>query len=233
MAPKRSRSGSSSKIDVKVVESDPANDPVVVSFPGGVPAASSTPPQFVWTSVLAGSKRGRRVVGKDGTCAYEAENVGRGYDGRRTKLCVAVYNKKTKTLEVQLAAEKGTVYALTQSVSKYSSSTNSLQTAAQRRAALFSDFGSSKKQKVLRSQAANRVTVDSVIGANQMSGAFSNQSNMSASNRKAVEDGKRGEKVSIPQTRHSPNGADRNVFETLWNTIARLLTSPYPIACSL
>lgn len=222
MAPKRNRSGSSSKIDVKVVESDPAKDPVVVSFPGGVPAASSTPPQFVWTSVVEGSKRGRRVVGKDDTCTYQAENVGRGYDGRRTKLCVAVYNKRTKTLEVQLAAEKGTVYALTQSVSKYSSSGSALQTGAQRRAALFADFGSSKKQKVLRSQAANRVTVDSVIGANQMTGAFSNQSNMSASNRKALEDGKRGEKVSRPQARHSLFRADRNVFETILLLLLRV-----------
>ncbi|KAI2505858.1 A49-like RNA polymerase I associated factor [Fragilaria crotonensis] len=181
------------KITVSVEDADPSSDPIVVSFPGGAPVDVN--PQFVQRRLREGAKVGRKLVGRDLTCLYQAENLGRGNDGRRTKLCIALYNKKTGTLTVSLAAEKGTVFALEQSIPKYTPVDTEQTTAAQRRKALFQDFGSSKKQKTLKSQEANRVTVDSVIGAGSlMAGAFSAQTKMSASNRKALDDNKRGEK---------------------------------------
>lgn len=184
------------KITVSVEDADPSSDPMVVSFPGGAPVDVN--PQFVQRRLREGAKVGRKLVGRDLTCLYQAENLGRGNDGRRTKLCIALYNKKTGTLTVSLAAEKGTVFALEQSIPKYTPVDTEQTTAAQRRKALFQDFGSSKKQKTLKSQEANRVTVDSVIGAGSlMAGAFSAQTKMSASNRKALDDNKRGEKVGI------------------------------------
>lgn len=196
MAPKNKN-----KITVSVEESDPLSDPVVVAFPGGAPVDEI--PKFVQRRLRVGAVRGRTVLGKDSTCVYQASNPGKGYDGRRTKLCIGVYNKKLGTLTVTLAAEKGFIFCLEQSIPTYvsstmsSSSTTERSTAAQRRKALFQDFGSTKKQKTLKSQEANRVTVDSVIGAGSlMAGAFTAQTKMSESNRKALEDNKRGEKVS-------------------------------------
>ena len=111
-----------------------------------------------------------------------------------------MYNKDTGTLKVVMAAEKGTVFSLQQSIPNYTSSLSmgKTKTAAERRKALYQDFGSSKKQKVLASQEANLVTVDSVLGGGSlMAGAFRSQTKMSASNRKALEDNQRGEKVSL------------------------------------
>jgi hypothetical protein len=107
--------------------------------------------------------------------------------------------KKSGTLTVTMAAEKGTIFSSEQSIPTYTPvATTERSTAAQRRKALFQDFGSTKKQKILKSQEANRVTVDSVIGAGSlMAGAFTAQTKMSESNRKALEDNKRGEKVSF------------------------------------
>jgi hypothetical protein len=182
------------KVSVAVEASDSLADPIVVSFPGGAPSDA----QFVHRLVREGNKRGRKLVGKDATCLYQAESQGKGYDGRRTKLCIGLYNKKTGKLTVHLAAEKGTVFALEQSIPKYIPVAAELRTAAQRRKALFQDFGSTKKIKILKSQEANRVTVDSAIGTGSlMAGAFQSQTKMSASNRKAMEESKRGEKVSL------------------------------------
>jgi hypothetical protein len=185
------------KITVSVEDSDPASDPVVVSFPGGAPVDET--PHFVQRRLRVGAQRGRTVVGKDSTCVYQASNPGKGYDGRRTKLCIGVYHKKSGTLTVTMAAEKGNIFSLEQSIPTYTPvATTERSTAAQRRKALFQDFGSTKKQKILKSQEANRVTVDSVIGAGSlMAGAFTAQTKMSESNRKALEDNKRGEKVSF------------------------------------
>ena len=198
MAPKAK--AKAPKISVSVEDADPSSDPIVVSFPGGVPVDVTA--QFVQRRLRVGAKTGRMLIGRDETCLYQAENLGRGNDGRRTKLCIGLFNKKTGTLTVSLAAEKGTVFALDQSILKYTAVNDSEHTtAAERRKALFLDFGSTKKQKTLKSQEANRVTVDSVIGAGSlMAGAFSSQTKMSASNRKALDDNKRGEKVSQTKT---------------------------------
>ena len=67
--------------------------------------------------------------------------------------------------------------------------------AVQRRKALFDDFGSQKKRRVMRSQEANIVNVDSVIGAGAfMMGALTTAT-MSDSNRVAMEATKTGTKV--------------------------------------
>merc|ERR1712070_405268 len=58
---------------------------------------------------------------------------------------------------------------------------------------IFEDFGSQKKKKVLKSQAANRVDIDHVIGAGSESAVVSQIMEgraMSESNKKAIEDTK-------------------------------------------
>ena len=202
------RQGSVVLTTVKVEKPDPSSDPIVVSFPGGLPQGLSENssseaahvPQFVWRRLRENNSRGRLLVGKDATCIYEAQNQGRGNDGRRTKLCVGIFDKSKHTLTVHTTAERGTVFTLQQSVKNYvpAETVATKMTPAQRRKALFEDFGSAKKRKVLKSQDANRVSVESVVGAGSvMAGAFSRQTNMSESNRKALEESKRGEKVCI------------------------------------
>lgn len=203
MSSKRKRKShrSPKKIVVDVQDPDPAVDPVVASFPGGLPEhiGDDEAPKFAWRKIREKNQRGRTLVGEDSTCRYQARSEGRGYDGRRTKLCVGIYNKKTNTLTLHQAAEKGTVFCLSQSVRSYQDSATSLpsqMSAMDRRRALFESFGSSKKQKVLKSQEANVVNVDSVVGAGSvMMGAFLEGQNMSESNRQAMEQAKSGNKV--------------------------------------
>ena len=190
------------KIKIQAHDSDPSVDPVVVSFPGGVPEESM--PKFTWKkNPASANKRGRLVVGRDETCVYRGQSDGMGYDGRRTKLCVGVLNKRTGKLEVYPAAERGTVFTLEQSVPSYRSTLYAAPrqlTASQRRKALFEDFGSQKKRRVLKSQEAN--VVDSVVGGTDLVLQAMNRkspgdaANMSESNRKAMEKSKRGTKVS-------------------------------------
>ena len=182
---------------------DPSNDPIVASFPGGLPNNMTDvddAPKFALRKFRETNNKGRILVGKDATCVYEARCHGRsGHDGMLTKLCVGLYNKKTGKLILHQAAEKGTVFSLSQSVRSYEDSANELpsqMSGMDRRRALFESFGSSKKQKVLKSQAANVVNVDSVVGAGSvMMEAFLEGQNMSESNRRAMEQAKSGAKV--------------------------------------
>ena len=118
-------------ITVNVSPNNPDYDPIVVSFPRGVPnsivvASSSTNnvhhhhlPQFTCSKLKATSSRGRRITGEDSNCTYTASAAGRGHDGRLTKTYVCIYNKKQKTLKLIPSAEKGTVFSLEQSVKEY------------------------------------------------------------------------------------------------------------------
>jgi hypothetical protein len=107
------------------------------------------------------------------------------------QLCVGVFDRQTRTLTVHPAAAGGAVLAMAQSVPSYaqkktaaaSTPTSNGVTAQQ----LFRDFGSSKKQKALRSQAANRLDADSVVGGGSMKEFFATAGNMSESNRLAAE----------------------------------------------
>lgn len=204
---KRKSSEKGKLIKIGVNAADPQVDPIVCSFPGGLPSSlqaatngtntssSAQPPKFVWSR--ASNKAGLSLVGKDDACLYESQAPEAKQDKRRTKLCVGVYDKKKGTLTLHEAASGGTVFALQQSVPSYldqESHVRSLKTAAETRTALYEDFGSAKKRKVLRSQEANRVDVDAVVGAgNLMVDSFLKGESMSESNRKAVEERRQSE----------------------------------------
>eukprot|EP00546_Thalassionema_frauenfeldii_P019344 CAMPEP_0178903822 /NCGR_PEP_ID=MMETSP0786-20121207/5361_1 /TAXON_ID=186022 /ORGANISM="Thalassionema frauenfeldii, Strain CCMP 1798" /LENGTH=488 /DNA_ID=CAMNT_0020575217 /DNA_START=105 /DNA_END=1571 /DNA_ORIENTATION=+ len=173
---------------------------------------SGTPPEFVWRRLHAPPndakpdtskknkddekyEKGRRVVGRDRTCTYESVLPTKA-PTKTHRLCVGVLDKRSGILRVSLAADDGHVFALEQSVIGYkdngsdaTATPSKLKSAAERHRALFSSFGSSKKRKVLKSQEANRVTVDTTVGG-LSSEAFTNQSKMSESNRKALQDQK-------------------------------------------
>ena len=183
-----------------VIKVKKSTNPIVVSFPGGLPESvqnrSVKPPRFVWQKSDANSKRGRRVVGYDRHCLYAASARGMLLDDRRTKLCVGVYDKKRGTVVLHESATNGTVFALQQSVPTYIErngqvGTDTLSTAD--RPNIFEDFGSLKKRRVLKSQAANRVDVNHVVGAGHDS-AVVNQimhgEGMSKSNREVIENTK-------------------------------------------
>ena len=216
-------------VKVKVHKAQSGDDPIVVSFPRGVPASildaeedaaasgrkrsvqfaggaaqetdsrAHDVPTFTWSKLKAGSNRGKSIQGSDKTCTYSASNEGRGYDGRLAKLYVAVYDKEKHTLTLQPAAERGQVFALDQSVKSYepqvlhADATIKNMSASQRRMLLFESFGSAKKQRALKSQAANVVNIDSVISAGgTMLSAVQSQDGLSESNRRAMEDAAAG-----------------------------------------
>ena len=159
-------------------------DPIVVSFPSGLPpsllegdqgASSSTPnttnlPSFTWTRRRANSSRGKIVLGLDEACAYSASSEGRGHDGRQTKLFLAIYDRKTSSLKLVPAAKKDTVFALQQSVPTCDeTSTGAVSTQnmsyAEKNNLLYESFGSKKKRKATQSRAVNVVKMDSVFGS--------------------------------------------------------------------
>ena len=123
----------------------------------------------------------------------------------RSRLCVGIYDKQTHTLTLHPTAGSGSVWALQQSVPAYSSNIVAKSTeqttstaAAEHKRALFDDFGSSKKQRALRSQEANRVHLEQVVGNKGMASVFLTTDGggeqqldgniMSESNRKAIEE---------------------------------------------
>jgi hypothetical protein len=192
------RSQDHKTVTIKVVEK--TTNPIIVSFPGGLPESvenkSVKPPRFLWQKSDANTKRGRRVVGFDRHCLYSASARGLLFDDRRTKICVGIYDKKRGTVALHEGATNGTVFALQQSVPTYIDKNGQVGTDPSSNADrpnIFEDFGSQKKRRVLKSQAANRVDVNHVIGAGSDS-AVVNQimhgQSMSNSNRQAIEDGK-------------------------------------------
>ena len=188
------------KIVVQVAAPDASADPVVVSFPGGIPHSlgGDNAPQFAYRKRKANSTtKGHILIGKDDTNLYQAEST--GANTGLTKLCVALYNKKTGKLTLHQTAEDGIVFSVEQSVRSYKPDAVELpakMTGADRRRALFESFGSSKKQRVLKSQAANVVNVDTVVGSGSaMMEAFLKDPNISESNRQALEQQRSGNKV--------------------------------------
>ena len=194
VATKNSDDKNTRTIQIVVKKPDPTHDPYVVSFPGGLPeglqpGSTASLPRFTIRKNRERSRSGKTVTGKDRTCEYTATNQGRAYDGRCTKVCVGVFDKKRGILTIQQAAEKGHVFAMEQSVPMYEpASLEDNMTSIDRYKALFDDFGSAKKRKVIKSKEANRVTADAVIGAGRvMQHAFLKSQVMSESNRKAIE----------------------------------------------
>jgi hypothetical protein len=203
------------QLSIQVQDPDSTQDPIVVSFPSGLPssiAASNSnsasndndnnddtdhtaPPVFTWTTTRKSTSKGRILMGTDSTCTYTAMNNGRGYDSRLTKLYIAIHHKPTNTLKFIPSSEKGTVFSLEQQVSDYTDSKSfdhRNMTMSERRRMVFESFGSQKKKKVMRSQDANVVEMKSVVGAGEgMMKALGSQMEMGAvseSNRKVMED---------------------------------------------
>ena len=214
----RDRKRKSSSLDLSVkatihIDDDSANaKPIVVSFPGGLPEAlqkdarTGIPkPRFLWQKLNEKTKFGRRIVGHDQHCMYTGQTRGLGYDERQTKVCIGVYNKKTGVLTLREAASRGTVFALEQSVPSYAEKNptapekigNNLVSYG---TSLFEDFGTQKKRKVLKSQAANRVEINHVVGAgagSAMVDKILKGESMSESNRDAIKKAKAGEADGI------------------------------------
>jgi hypothetical protein len=198
-----STSTSSKKVRLQVLNNDPSDNPIVVSFPRGLPEAlqpnsdnsSAVPPRFVWQKLNEKSKTGRKVVGHDKHCIYSGSSKGIGFDERRTKLCIGVYDKKNGVMRIQEAASRGTVYSLEQAVPSYLNENpqDTFQVGknlVEYSNAVFADFGTSKKRKVLKSQAANRVELENVLGAGSGSAMvekIATGQHMSESNKKAIE----------------------------------------------
>jgi A49-like RNA polymerase I associated factor len=207
-SPSASSATTTATIRVEVAESNPAANPIVVSFPGGMPQAaggsegsSSSLPKFYWQRLNEKSKSGRKVVGIDRHCTYEAYAKGLAFDDRRTKLCVGVYDRKRGVVTIHEAASKGTVFSLRQSVPSYNTNGGGhIETkpgeASINRSQVFEDFGSSKKRKVLKSQAANQVDIDNVVGAGEgsaMVDQIMSGRGMSKSNKEAIEESRRAD----------------------------------------
>jgi len=159
-------------------------------------------PEFLWKK-SRNHNNGYLVVGKDHACTYSAEAImapdrtkQKDKSSKKprvepTQLCVGIYDKQTNTLTLHPTACDGSVFALQQSVPTYKpdrTASAALNTAEYQRRVLFQDFGSAKKQRALRSQDANKVNVDLVVGSGSVVQSFVTGESMSASNRAAVKE---------------------------------------------
>jgi A49-like RNA polymerase I associated factor len=187
-----SKSTLNDAVKVRIQEPDVLKDPIVCSFPGGVPSAESGA-SFQWFQKKKPQSKGAPdgnvwvVAGKDSTCEYYGSH-GEASSAPRSKLCVGVYDKVTKQLIVYQTACNGTVFTLQQHVPSYQAKVELTVDSSSARSSqeLYADFGSVKKQRVLKSQAANRVTVENTVqGTSSITGA-SLVHGMSESNRQAV-----------------------------------------------
>lgn len=241
-------------VTVNVKKISPTNDPIVVSFPSGLPPSlvgdshskqkqqqkdslddtdgksvrfapdqgssrTVSSPTFKWTKWKKSSDPGKTTVsGEDETCSYIASNdngpssSSRHDNGNNTKntrltnFYIGIYDKERKTLVLQPSAEKGAVYPLRQEVKAYKSSpiastgVTSGMTVGERKRFLVESFGSNKKKKEVKSQQANIVNISNVIGSGSaMINAMEKQTNISQSNKKAIEATKRGEELDLVQ----------------------------------
>jgi hypothetical protein len=139
-APAAQATATTMTIRVEVAPEDPENDPVVVSFPRGVPASiagrtgdgagvdgdgdgPSPPPRFERSRLRPSSSSrgggGTVVRGGDDRCSYSARAYGRGHDGRLTKAYVCVFDRGGGTLRLVPSAERGTIFALEQKVAAW------------------------------------------------------------------------------------------------------------------
>jgi hypothetical protein len=222
----KTKKAASSTVKVEVAANNLDFDPVVVSFPRGVPysIASSTslgddddgggddaepPLRFLRSKPKSSSSRGTLITGEDDHCTYTASASGRGHDGRLTKAYVCVYDKKAGTLRLVPSAERGTIFALDQCAKEYTpkingaggeeTGTRSTQDQLQ---LLVDSFGSRKKQKVMNSRASNQVNIHSVVGTGGvMMDSVKNQEGISHDNRKTILEAG-GKKVNLTELAH-------------------------------
>jgi hypothetical protein len=134
-------------------------------------------------------RKQKLLIGKDQACLYTAPLSTTSQwppPPRPSQVCVGIYDKKTGEVTLQPVADQGYVYALSQTVPTYQRKQDlKTMTAAERRKALFEDFGSAKKRRVMRSQEANQINAESVVGASVTTTSLPT---MSESNRRAMED---------------------------------------------
>jgi hypothetical protein len=159
-------------IQVEVAEpTNPTTSPIVVSFPGGCAPPSDNEPS--WPIIFHAfqrsphSTRGLLLRGTDEKCTYVSSNQGRGYDNRKTKTLVGVFNPQQKSLVLYLAAQRGTVFPMQQFLSNTIDATvtynNPKLSWEARNSELHHAFGSSRKQKYLKSVSANKVDANSIV----------------------------------------------------------------------
>ena len=203
---------------VTVLKPNPKYDPIVVSYPRGLPFAlqkanldkphNYQEPKFTWNKLKPNSDRGRRLIGEDDTCVYAAESSGRP-DGRLLQHYVVVLNKTKRTMTLVPTAEGKRIFALEQWVKAYEpdvaaaasaavggtsnddDDNKALPTAKDRVNMLVESFGSKKKQKVMASRKANVVNINKVVGAGDvmMDSVVGQKGAISETNREMLLDG--------------------------------------------
>jgi hypothetical protein len=132
------------------------------------------PPENQPSGGADGDNRRMMVVGRDPTCLYMGSVVG----ADRSRLCVGVFDREKRRLTLYPACSStlqqsvvGYPYASSKNASESSSSllpasSGALTAATQvSTRTLLEDFGSAKKQRAHRSQEANRVSSESVVGS--------------------------------------------------------------------
>lgn len=235
------RTSASNEHDDSSTDQAYTNDDDIPTFKSGYPLrlSSSRTPGKSGSPLLKKSQTSRVIRGLDSTNTYTSHAAGSLQDGRKTKLYVGLYHKETGKLVLHETSERGSIHALSQTVSNYQPTVGeggvSLETRnltpMQRRQLLFESFGSSKKQRALRSQQANIVDMKSVVGAGKsmMKNIETSFKESSESNIKAMEKVKKLKKEE-EEAEKNANGDNYDVKKLPETKVSSAVDEAYNMA---
>jgi len=182
-------------VTISILKPSPSRDPLVVSFPCGLPVPSDGPsfglhplsetvertrltagdPALTRSCLTAGDYT---VHGSDGSRTYTSTRETSSGDAIRrpaTRILVGVLDRAAGTLVIRHAAGGGGPRVARAHVLRPLEKPPCGDEATDIKSAydnLYKSFGSSKKQRVLKAQAENTVTVNKVVGGEGMLGAM-------------------------------------------------------------
>ena len=169
-SPTKSKSKSKSKNAIVKVEVK-SSAPTLVTFPNGTPSDESSVSFQRFVLKNQNKKSSKLLMGKTDICTFSSRYVQKDEmkPQSTSKYAVGVYDPSDQSLKLYPSTK---VCALTQGVIGYKSSfleshskNEAVTSYLQRRDALFDAFGSIKKKRVLKSMAANIVSVDTLANA--------------------------------------------------------------------
>lgn len=144
----------------------PVDAPLLVSFPQGVAATSST----MHFTVMKNNKKQQTVVkANHNSIKYRGTNAGEHSSKKNChQLAVAVFNPKTNELKLHPCNH---AYILRPEPEQASTSSGKpAVTAATRRETLTNEFGSKKKKRALQAAKSNTISAENISGATELEG---------------------------------------------------------------
>lgn len=166
-----SSSSSSSSSEATVTVADrPADAPLLVSFPQGVPARAADMKFSVLKAKDQAKDKGRLVVKtSNGSVQYRGTNFGENSSRKNChQMAVAVLNAKNELVLYPCSHAFTLRPQVTQSAT--AAAARPAVTNATRKETLTNEFGSKKKKRALQAAKSNTISAENISGATELEG---------------------------------------------------------------